>query len=115
MSTQQVRIRSGLLTGQVTLDGSADRVFYTNSLESGDLDTGDNTASTKPAPGSFRAVKNCSTNPMYLGKTSGVTTANGHKLDPGESFVIAGPSGSGYVGDLFVIGTNLDILSYICW
>jgi len=40
-----------------------------------------------------------------------VTIATGDSLDPGERIVIAGPSGAGYLGELYIIGTLNDVVT----
>lgn len=110
MSTQQVRIQSGLYTTPLTLSGSAQQVFFRNNKQSGDVDAGDNSSAASPAPGSSRWIKNKGANVMYVGKDNTVAAGTGYPLDPGESIVIAGPSGAGYTGDLWVIGTAADVL-----
>lgn len=110
MSTSPHRAQSGLFTKQVTLAGTT-QVFHKNTTMPGDQEVaGDATHE----PASFRELKNTGTNSMYFGP-AGVTTGTGRLLAAGEAYVLLGPSGEGYAGDVYVVGTDGDKVAVLSW
>lgn len=85
-----------LTVGQVVMDGTA-KV----------LGGAANTVPKNVTAVNIRCHK-ANTTPIYIGLSSGVTTANGFEIPPGEAqrFAIINP------GKLFVIGTNLEKYSW---
>lgn len=96
MSTQAVRVRTGITPSQVALSAvAATKIFAINDLQSGD--TGVIT---------FRELKNADAAiTIYIGGV-GVTAATGYPVLPGGSFEPLGPSGSGYCGDVYAIAAS---------
>lgn len=102
MSTNQRRVNSGLATAQFTVTAVAQKVFVSDVQH---LD-GDSGAINQR----WLAAAKANAGTVFFGP-AGVTALTGDKLDPGERIVIAGPSGAGYVHEVYVIGTQNDIVS----
>lgn len=60
----------------------------------------------------FRLITNDSTTvAMFLGQTAGDAALGKYRLAPGKDFVLLGPSGVGWKGDLYVKGDGAATLS----
>lgn len=103
-STSQRRVFSGLATAKTAMTGSAIKVFSTDyAHQDGDV-----------GAVNFREIKasQANTGNCYIGPST-VTAGNGLELAPGESYVVSGPAGAGFLGDLYAIGTGPDSVSTI--
>lgn len=106
-SQEPVRKYSGLITAQVAVLVTSTQVF-----DDARTNTAEEEASppivTKPTTTlGRRTLTNLdAANPIFLGPTAGVTSANGHRVAAGGSFDCTGPGGVVYLGALFAIATG---------
>lgn len=100
-STEPVRVFSGFTVAQVALNAVTATLVYDNA--------GANAAEQDPGkytvPG-FREFKNLDAAiTVYIGPDNTVTTTTGHRIDPGQTFTLAG-TGRVYVGPIYAIAAS---------
>lgn len=114
MSTEPVRVQSGLVVSQVTPSAAAggtkvfSKIAVGDAQESGVVNSNETTG--------FRSMKNMSaTVTMYFAETAaGATALAGWPLEPKETFTFAG-SGRVHTGNIYVLGdgaAKLALLQY---
>lgn len=97
MSTQPVQKGEPCRTPQIALNAvSATQIYVRNTTPQGDPNTDD-----------IRIVRSMDAAiVMYMGADNTVTALTGFPLAPNESFILAGPSGIAYKGNLWMIAAS---------
>lgn len=101
MSTEPVRVYSGLTVAQIALNSSTAVKLFDKANTDGSEEDVANYVTL-----GFRELKNLDAAiAIYIGPDATVTTASGHRIDPGQPFTLAG-SGRVFLGEVWAIAAS---------